>query len=250
MKFNGRVGRPLSAGLATIAAACLAGCGDRAPSGQVVATVAGVDITRRDLAVEAALRRQGPVPAAALRGAMLADLVDRQLLARRAEREGLDRTPEYLAALRRNRELLLASLAAQQIAASLPEPSPGEVRAYLDRHRPHFADRQLFLLRRPAEATDAGQWVDGAELPAAALRAIAALPPGRTAAVPSIAEGSLVVARRRAAPIVGEAAQRQAAAAIRQARLGQRIAAVIAQEQAQTRVRYQVGFGPAAGDPQ
>ena len=123
---------------------CIAGmgpmaCADHPPSGQVLASVDGDDVTKRDLAVEAALTRLLPGPAT------LQAIVDRKLLVRRAKRKRLDLTPDYLAAVRRFREATLATLAVQQAATALPPPGDAAVRAFAAAHDWQFARRRFRL---------------------------------------------------------------------------------------------------------
>ena len=118
-----------------VASLLLTGCNKVPPTGQVIASVGGDDVTRRDLAAEL---QAGSAPwrsDAEMRGPVLQQIVDRKLLNRIARRKGLDQTPDYLAFIRRAREQELARLLSDQIAQSVPPPSNSDIETYLRDHR-------------------------------------------------------------------------------------------------------------------
>lgn len=143
-------------GLALTCAA-LAGCGvlDRgdkarvAQEGGVVATVGDVPITAADLSAETGgasapdAATQSEINRAALRR-----IIDRKLLAREAEREKLDDTPDFAARSRRAVELVKADLLAAKLAGAAAQPSAEKIAAYMAQHPEAFAERKLYVVDR------------------------------------------------------------------------------------------------------
>lgn len=208
----------------------LAACGDRAPSGQVLASVGGDDITKRDLAFEAA------VTGLPIGAATLAAIVDRKVLAQHARDESLDRTPEYLSALRRFREATLAAMVARQLALDAPRPDDAALARYVAAHRWQFADRARVEVRQADGTTRA---IDTATLPDDAAR-LASAAPG----------DSLTIAGQRVTvlahtPVAMTPQQRIDAArtALARERGPAAVQAFLAGAKAAVRIRYQPGTG-------
>lgn len=208
-----------------------AGCADRPPTDQVLASVDGDDVTKRDLAVEAALTRLPPGPVT------LNAIVDRKLLVRRAKRDRLDLTPDYLAAVRRFREATLATLAVQEAAATLPPPDDAAVRAFAAAQDWRFAGRRL------VEVADAGgrRTIDTATLgDGGEARRLLAAGTGITTMV-----GGRAVRIIDSRPVDQSPADTLAAA--REALVRQQrediVRRLVKAERASVRVRYQSGFG-------
>ena len=205
-----------------------AGCADRPPTDQVLASVDGDDVTKRDLAVEAALTRLPPGPVT------LNAIVDRKLLVRRAKRDRLDLTPDYLAAMRRFRE---ATLAVQEVAGTLPPPGDAAVRGFAAAHDWRFAGRRL------VEVADAGgrRTIDTATLrDGGEARRLLAAGTGTTTMV-----GGRTVRIVGSRPVDRSLADTLAAA--REALVRQQredvVRRLVKAERASVRVRYQSGFG-------
>ncbi|WP_308197116.1 MULTISPECIES: peptidylprolyl isomerase [Anaeromyxobacter] len=111
------------------------------PAGPSVATFRGGAVGRAD--VEALLARHPEAFRAQLRSpearkALVQDLVRRELLAREAERRGLQRDPEFL---RRYEEELARALLEKEVDAPQrdAEPTDAELRAFYDEHRASLA---------------------------------------------------------------------------------------------------------------
>jgi EpsD family peptidyl-prolyl cis-trans isomerase len=143
---------PLSSSIArlaiTLAAALVAGCnGDDAPSGQVIATVDGEEITVAELNEEARTRNLPIGSNAVVHNALVQELIDRKLLRREAERLGLDRRPEHLLSVRRLAEISLAQrlLAQHKSGEGL---SDQQLQAFVSARPWAFADRKLFSVDR------------------------------------------------------------------------------------------------------
>lgn len=137
-----------------IVLAMLAGC-NKQPGGQVVAVVNNDEITVQELNVEA---QAAQLPAAnandkqAVAG-LLQRVVDRNLLADYARREGLDRGPDYVARKRQMDQALLADLAVRKLAGSAATPTQTEVSAYIASHPLLFGERQKLELDQVRFAT-------------------------------------------------------------------------------------------------
>ena len=104
-------------GFAIIPIACLAmgackfGGGDdkKAPTGQVVATVNGEEITMRDLNLEmAGANIPDPKAMKAAQEQTLQKMIERKVLAQNAKTQGLDKSPDYALQQNRATEALLA----------------------------------------------------------------------------------------------------------------------------------------------
>ena len=131
--------------LIAVAAASLGGC-HRKPGGQVVATVDGDEITRRDLLAElqaAGGRSEADLNAA--QGALTSALIDRKLLVEEAKREKLDRNPAFLALEQRQHDVLLASMLAQTLT-HIQKPSESAVQQFIAENPQIFGSRKLLLV--------------------------------------------------------------------------------------------------------
>ena len=134
-----------SAGLALVTLATLAGC-HRTPSGQVVATVDGTEITRRDLITELkALGGRSDADLKAVQSGLVTTLVDRQVLIDEAKRQKLDKNPDYLAAEKRQNDVLLAAMFAQSLATRAKAPDAGAVQSFISSNPEMFGGRKILL---------------------------------------------------------------------------------------------------------
>lgn len=114
----------LRLGVLSCAALSLAGCGgqngkDAAQAGQVLARVNGAFVTRSELELELGLLPAHQREGQPIRQALLARLIDRKLLLAEAEARGLERSAQFVAMNRRNREALLAQMAQDVALARL-----------------------------------------------------------------------------------------------------------------------------------
>lgn len=130
----------------------LAGCG-KEPKGQVVAIVDGQDISTQDFTAEV---QDLPIPDSidrmTLRNTVLQGLIDRKLAVDEARKQGLDKTPDFLALKKRNEEELLAGLLGHKVAQTVPLPSEHDVQNYIATHPLQFARRQRLLFDQVAFA--------------------------------------------------------------------------------------------------
>lgn len=129
----------------------LAACGGSdnksAPTGQVVARVAGEDVTVGELNAELSDVRlpQGADRTKIERQAVKA-IVERKLLANEARNRKINENPAYLLQQRRADELLLVQMLRDQIANGVPRPSRAEAETYISDHPTLFSNRRLYIL--------------------------------------------------------------------------------------------------------
>lgn len=138
----------LATGAALAMLLALAAC-QKTPKGQVVAIVNGNDISMQQLQTEAS-----DIPVAIpenldrkmLSKAILQAVIDRELQVEEARRQGLDKTPDYLALRKRNEEELLSSMLGHKVAQAVPLPAEEDIRNYMLAHPLQFAQRQRLVL--------------------------------------------------------------------------------------------------------
>jgi len=125
----------------------VSGCNSKtakAPSGQVVATVNGREITQRELQVEmAGTTAATPAAQKAAQQAALDRIVRRIILSNAAEGEGLDKQPNFAIMNERAKQLLLIQLLESKVATSVPAPSNEEVTQFIQTNPNIFAERKL-----------------------------------------------------------------------------------------------------------
>ena len=133
-----RLARPLIAGAGIVALSlALAACKPGGPSGQVVATVNGKEITSQDLLAEARANggaRQDPK-------AVLQQVIARVLLAQSAHDQKLDAYPGYPSDLVRIQQSFLAEKALQKILKAPAPPTPATIAAFEAANPYLFASR-------------------------------------------------------------------------------------------------------------
>lgn len=142
--------------LALVPAACLAitacklpwsaGSG-KTPSGQVVATVDGKEITIRDLKAE--LKNVNAPSPQAMKSAeqqALQGIVNRKILADAALKQKLDQTPEFAQEKQRATEILLVQALQTKLVNAVPKPSAEEISRYIVDHPDIFSQRKIFVV--------------------------------------------------------------------------------------------------------
>jgi EpsD family peptidyl-prolyl cis-trans isomerase len=134
-------------GLFAGVAACSGGTG-KAPTGQVVATVNGKEITLPELRAEL-----GATPPnltqeqrAQLEGSALQLMVVRQILADEAKKRNLDGTPLAAIFKQRAEVIALADLMQSQLRQNIPVPSREEAQIYVSDHPSTFARRTVYVV--------------------------------------------------------------------------------------------------------
>lgn len=132
----------------------LAGCGDKGggeiEKGQVVATVAGKDVTIHELNAEL----QGTQMPANINAdqrkqveqAALAQVVNRRILADVARERGLDKTPMYLLQERRAEDGILVQMLQRSMSSAVKPPSQTELATFMAQNPDLFAERKIFTV--------------------------------------------------------------------------------------------------------
>jgi peptidyl-prolyl cis-trans isomerase C len=134
-------------GVATLAAmGLLAACGSGKPSGQVVATVGGQEITAAELRLEIAQVPPDQVDPAKVPQQALQRIIARKLLAREAARRGIEKTPVGATQIQRSREIALIQLLQSKLNSQAPlDTSEAAINRFIDAHPGQFADRRLIV---------------------------------------------------------------------------------------------------------
>jgi EpsD family peptidyl-prolyl cis-trans isomerase len=125
------------------------GLGHKAPTGQVLATVDGREITMRDLSAElGSAVPSDPKARKAVEQQALQAIIDRKLLAKAAEKDGLEKTPEFALKRQRLTDALLAQSLQDKLVAAVPTPTKEEADAYVNAHTDMFAQRKIFSIEQ------------------------------------------------------------------------------------------------------
>lgn len=267
-------------GLACAAIALsLAGCGKKAPEGQVVATVDGTEVTMQEINAELA---GANVPENAdkklAQRQILQQVIDRKLIANEASKRDLDKTADYLGQKMRADETLLAQQYVKQQVGTLPQPTAADLSKFMAENPYAFAQRAQLVVdqirfQTPANPTvlkgletvhtqdgvaaaltklgikfERGRSaIDTAALPTEVVQKINQLPAGEPFVLP--AQGIVtinVVVGRQAAAIPDAQARQIAANGFRQRQFQTLVADKVKQLRGAAKITYQAGFEPPA----
>ncbi|TCJ34972.1 hypothetical protein [Parafrankia sp. BMG5.11] len=262
-------------------AACslaIAAC-DKEPTGQVAAVVDGDEITFQEVNAELA---GANIPAGATKEqaqqAALQRIVERRLLARAAQEEGLDKSPEFLVRQRQLEDALLVQLLGQKLARTTSVPTEREVDAFMKKNPGTFENRTVYKVDRiqfPApentavmKALQADQSMasvvatlqkmnvkfdrqtsdmDSARVGEQRLKQILSLRSGEPFMV---VEGGVVtvgvITGQQQVPINGADARPLAVQAIRNQSLSNSLRQRLAAEKAKAEIEYKAGLAPPA----
>jgi len=132
----------------------LAGChfpglggGHKAPTGQVVATVDGREITLRELNAEMGTAAYpDPKTRKAAEQTALRNIVARTVLANAAREQGLDKTPDFALQKQRAIDSVLAQSLQQKLITSVPQPTKEEAQSFVGSHPDIFLERKVFVV--------------------------------------------------------------------------------------------------------
>lgn len=124
-------------------ALALAGCQGGKPTGQVVAKVNGEEITRRDVEAEIGATHVDQSDMVRVQPLVVDRIVSRTLLVTEAEREGLAKSPDFLAAERRARDVLLIEMYQNRHAGSEKAPDQTAVSRFIRDNPQMFANRRV-----------------------------------------------------------------------------------------------------------
>jgi hypothetical protein len=135
----------------------LAACSQEPPTGQVLARVDDVEITRRDVLIELiASGAPADVDTGQVQPELLDRIIARKLLAEEARRRSIDRSPEFLGAERRSREIILGQQLIQRLVGRLPPPSQAAIARFVAEHAARFdRNERLRIDRLVADAQHA-----------------------------------------------------------------------------------------------
>ena len=121
--------------------------GGKTPTGQVVATWNGKEVTVRDLDAEIGdYKTTDPKTRKAVEQSALNQILARKIVAQAAIDQGLDKTPDFAIQKQRAIEKFLAQRMQAKIAADVPKPTREEAVAFVAANPNIFADRKIFIL--------------------------------------------------------------------------------------------------------
>lgn len=117
----------------------------KAPTGQVVASVGGREITRRELQTEmTGLTAATPAIQKEQQKAALQRLVQRAILVNAAKEQGIDKDPVFALLAQRASDAVMVQMLERKAVAGVPAPSDEEVAQYMQTNPDMFAQRKLF----------------------------------------------------------------------------------------------------------
>jgi EpsD family peptidyl-prolyl cis-trans isomerase len=123
------------------------GMGHKAPTGQVVATVDGQEITLRELNAElAGVNVTDPKQRKALQDLALQSLIARKALAKAARDKGIEKSADFALQRDRNEDQLLSQFLQASTAAAVPAPTQEEVDRFVLDNPALFAERKVFVV--------------------------------------------------------------------------------------------------------
>jgi EpsD family peptidyl-prolyl cis-trans isomerase len=268
--------KPLLA-ISGVALLLLGGC-QRKAEGQTVAVVNGAEITIPELnfALQQA-RVPESVDKNAVRSQLLQKLIDRRLVAEQAQKEGIDKSPEFLNRQRQATEELLITMLASRRMNSQPLPSDREVSTFIESNPQMFAQRETWnvdqVLYSPpksaafdAEIKDTNSidgivsvlekykvrfarqknQLDTAAIPAPLYKQLSSLPdkPFIILAAGKAIANSIV--SREAVPLTGDKAKPIGVAAIRKSQTTKSMEDLVKSLRSSAKIEYQPGFAPKA----
>jgi hypothetical protein len=196
-------------------AALLTGCSGK-PEGQVVATIDGSEVTEREVQAELdADDVQSPFSAdKSARPAALERVIDRKLLAAMARASLIDRTPEFQAAVLRQREELLADMLIQRSSASVSQATDAEITALIDAYPWRYGSRTWILVERlDGDGPGKASLIDSGSLDSVTARKLLEAPLDTRVALTDGGDAESVVVHQRQPMAMTYENQRRGAAA-------------------------------------
>lgn len=257
-------------------AAC-SGCHKKA-EGQTVAIVNGDEITSSELNAELAhLKLPNNADRNQVIARVLQGLVDRRLLAGKARKDGIDRSPEFISRKRQMEENLLIGMLASRQLDTRKLPTDAEISDFQAKQLQAFDQREVWKLSQVQYATPKDPALSKAIAASATMDQLAgtltqnhipfqrgenqlvtsviptniyaqlvSLKPGEPFIVPN-GDRTLasVVAARQASPLSGTAAKTEALNLIRRQAGSQVLADRLKELRASSNITYKPGFAPA-----
>ncbi|MEO8723312.1 MAG: hypothetical protein ABI395_07285 [Sphingobium sp.] len=118
-----------------------------APTGQVVATIDGDEITAAELTMEmGGVSSTDPATMKRLKSMALQNILNRHILAAQAKKVGVDGTPAAEMAKRKARQIAVIELLQEKMRAGVPAASKEEAQQYVNEHPGSFAQRRIFVV--------------------------------------------------------------------------------------------------------
>ena len=220
--------------------ALLSSCERPAPVGQVVASIDGADITMREIGHELGDTQSD----AQRRPQTLEQVVTRKILAQEAEKRALQRTGEYHFALRAAREALLVDALRRDVRAGLAKPDAQAIDKEMAQHPWLYGDRFALVLAYPG-LSEAALIIDSAELATAPPRALHAAAPGDLIKWDGRDWQVLSRHHQTEAP---ERLRQHAADVLATRATEETLSDIVEKYRQGGHIRYQSGWGAAAGD--
>jgi EpsD family peptidyl-prolyl cis-trans isomerase len=125
------------------------------PTGQVVATVGGEEITSLELRNElGGFSSKDPKIMKEAQDQALQQIIVRNLLAQRAKAQKLDRVPLYSLQVRRGERTLLAQMYESKMFGNVAPPTRQEAENYIANNPDKFAKRRIIVLERVVTPAD------------------------------------------------------------------------------------------------
>ena len=260
-------------GLLAICSAC-----QKKAEGQTVALVNDEEITASELNAElAGANIPDTADKKAVTNRVLQGLIDRRLLAEEARKDGIDRSPEYIARERRLREELLIGMLASRSLDTSKLPTDPEIAAFQAKQPQAFANREIWKLEQLQYDTPQDKAVLDRILQTKSLEQLAAvltasripfqrannqlitsaipaelypqlsrLAPGEPFIVPAGNKSvASVIASREAAPLAPAAARTEAVNAMRRQNSTTLLQQRLKDLRSSAKIEYKDGFAPA-----
>lgn len=121
--------------------------GGGAPTGQVLATVDGEEITALELRTElGGFGSRDPAAMKAAQQQALQQIIMRKLLADKAREEKLDKATDYTLQVDRGQEALLAQTYQRKLASKVAQPTKAETDAFVAARPNQFGDRKVLFV--------------------------------------------------------------------------------------------------------
>ena len=279
--MNFKIARSIAPLACVALVAChMPGTPDKAPTGQVVATVEGEEITVAELRAEMANAppQANAAAAKALEKAALSEIVARKLMAHAAHDQGLDKSPEFAMMKQRANQTLLAQSLQRKLASSVLTASRSDAEAFVASHPTMFANRRILTLdqlRMPRPKTPADlkdfeplhtmpdieamltkkgipfqksiQTVDTLQADPNVIDKLEKLPPGEPFMIPA---GDAVVVNQikdsKLSPVIGDDAVKVALVAVRNMKTQQAVATGVNNllSANETKIQYNPAYKP------
>jgi EpsD family peptidyl-prolyl cis-trans isomerase len=119
------------------------------PSGQVVATVNGEEITSLELRNEmSGFSTSDPKLQKIAQDQALEQIIVRNLLAQKARKEKLDKFPAFNVQVNRGERILLAQMYESRLFGKVAAPTRREAETYIAAHPEQFANRRIYIIDR------------------------------------------------------------------------------------------------------